>query len=88
LIVEIREQFTWRKSYNEKNERLEKTEYILLKDLTSSHICGILSYFNDKNFKAVDEYNEVNIPVINKEWLIFYEIFTQELLYRINNKLI
>jgi hypothetical protein len=88
LIKDVRESFTWGKNKDKDGNILEKTEYALLKDLTSSHICGILSYFNNKAFKSVDEYNEANIAVIDREWLIIYEIFTQELLYRINNKLI
>lgn len=82
-------------SWNDYNKGIKQfpkpTEYILLKQLTSSHICGILSYFNNRAFKNIEKFKEIEIENghgINKQWLIFHEIFTQELDFRINNKLI
>lgn len=91
LIKDIRESFTWGKNKDKDGNILEKTEYTLLKDLTSSHICGILSYFNNKAFRSIEKFedtDETNCSGVDKQWLIFHEIFTQELDFRINNKLI
>lgn len=78
--------------YNRGIQLLAKpTEYSLLKDLTSSHICGILSYFNDSAFKTIEEFEKIgesNCFNINKQWLIYHEIFTQELNFRIKNNII
>lgn len=94
IIKDIRNSFLWGQNYNEKNERLEETKYALLKELTSSHICGIISYMNNKiHTKLVrneikDDNLDVTYPVINKQECIILEIFAQELDYRIKNKLI
>lgn len=73
LIPFIREQFTWGKNYNKNNVRLKKTNYILLKDLTTSHIINILIYFTNL-LKEGDK--------LDRSWLSIHEIFLQELNYR------
>lgn len=88
LFEEIREQFTWGKNYDENNNRLEKTEWVLLKNLTSSHICGILSYFTNRAYEKLMKEGDFYKNVIDKEWCIIHEIFIQELDYRIKNNLV
>ncbi len=84
LIKDIREGFTWTQNYNENNERIEP-KTALLKDLTSSHICGILSYFTNDLSKKF-QFDEA-LP-IDKSWFIIHEIFIQELDYRIKSQII
>lgn len=87
LINIVREQFTWGQNYNKDGTRLEKTEYKLLKDLSSDHILGILSYFNNKAYKIIVEMQELeNYPVTDKSYHITQEIFIQELIYRNGNQ--
>ena len=45
LILDIRESFKWGKNYDKDNNPLPKTEWVLLKDLDTSHIVNILIYF-------------------------------------------
>lgn len=80
IISDIREQFTWTKNYDENNNRLEESVSALLKDLTDSHICGILSYFTNRLYNKSE--------TLNKEWCIIHDIFIQELDYRIKNNII
>ena len=70
LISDIRETFTWGKNYDENNNRLLKTEYILLKDMTTSHISGVLRFFT-----------EILKPeqTISKDWIAYHLIFCYEL---------
>ena len=89
FINEIREQFEWTRNFDENNKRIV-SETKLLKDLSSSHICGILSYFNNiaygKIMVNIDFFEKNNIT-INREWCIIHEIFIQELNYRIKYNL-
>lgn len=73
LIQDIREQFTWGKNFDENNVQLEKTEYIKLKDLTTSHIVNILIYFTNK-LKP----DSTLVP----GWISVHSIFLEELNYR------
>ena len=47
-------------------------------------------YIFYKEFKKLKDFEQKGIVfnAINEQWLIFHEIFTQELLYRINNNII
>ena len=74
LISDIRETFTWGQNYDENNNRLLKTEYILLKDMTTSHISGVLRFFT-----------EILKPeqTISKDWIAYHLIF----LYELENRL-
>ena len=73
LIADIREQFQWGQNYDERHNRLPKTKYQLLKDLTSSHILGILTYFTER----------IKPPeVVNDTWKAYHLIFLYELKYR------
>ncbi len=83
VIFDIRECFYWTQNYDENNNRIEPKK-ALLKDLTSSHICGILSYFTERLTKQKKD----KIVTPTKEWCIIHDIFIQELDYRIKNKLI
>lgn len=83
LIKDIREVFTWTQNYDENNNRID-SKTALLKDLTSSHICGILSYFTERLTKQEKD----TIVAPTKEWCVIHEIFIQELDYRIKNQLI
>lgn len=81
IITDVRNSFMWGKNYNKDNVKLPQTEYALLKDLDSSHICGILSYFTKKLYMS-------EAKTVNKNWCIIHEFFIQELDYRINNQII
>ena len=73
VIQYIREEFIWGKNFDENNVQLLKTEYIKLKDLTTSHIINILIYFTNK---LKPEYK------VNLEWASIHSIFLEELNYR------
>lgn len=70
LMEDIREQFIWGKNYDENNNRLPKTEWILLKDMTTSHISGVLRYFTEQ---LKDE------QIISRQWIAYHLIFLYEL---------
>lgn len=80
LISDIREVFTWTQNYDENNNRID-SKTALLKDLTSSHVCGILSYFTERLTKQEKD----TIVAPTKEWCVIHDIFIQELDYRIKN---
>lgn len=86
LIKDIREQFNWGKNYDKNNNRLPKTEYILLKDLDTDHILNILSYFTNDLYNKVIQ-NENKEAKVDKSWCIIHEIFIQELIYRNEQKI-
>lgn len=73
LIVDIREQFVWGKNYDKENNRLAETQYILLKNITTDHIIGILIYFTN----ALHEKS-----IITTSWKAIHLIFLNELKYR------
>lgn len=75
--------FQWTQNYDENNNRID-SKTALLKDLTSSHICGILSYFTERLTKQEKD----TIVAPTKEWCVIHDIFIQELDYRIKNQLI
>lgn len=80
LMSEIREQLVWGQNYNEKNERLPETIYKPLKDLTTSHISGIIRYLLEKS-----TYNEEEQYFIqSKQMMAYLLIFTYELENRLN----
>lgn len=79
LISEIRKQFEWGQNYDENDNRLEQTKYAKLKDLTTSHILGILSYFTNSKFVRIQPQTNA---LVSRGWLTVHEIFIQELLYR------
>lgn len=70
LMSDIRETFTWGQNYDENNVRLLETKYALLKDLTTSHISGILRYFSER---LIPEQK------IAKDWIAIHLIFCYEL---------
>lgn len=70
LMSDIREQFIWGQNYDENNVRLPETKYVLLKDLTTSHISGILRYFIEKLSPEIS---------ISKDWIAIHLIFCYEL---------
>jgi len=70
VIKDIREQFLWGKNYDKDNNRLPKTEFILLKDLNSSHIVNIIKYLLIKTD-------------LNEYYRFYIQIFLEELIYRI-----
>ena len=74
-MPEIREQFTWGQNYDENNNKLPETIYRPLKDLTSSHITGIIRYLIDR--MTINE--EFNIYCIGQQTKAFLIIFTHEL---------
>ena len=78
LMSEIREQFTWGQNYDENNVKLPKTNYVLLKDLTTSHISGIIRYFIEKLQPE---------SIISKQWLAIHLIFCYELENRLKQQL-
>lgn len=86
VIFDIRKQFKWTKNYDKNNKLLVKPQIKKLKDLTTSHILGILKYFTEKLIITTD----VKDPqgVISKEWKTIHCIFLEELLYRKKKKLL
>lgn len=76
MIISIRNSFTWGKNYDKDNNRLEKTEFNLLKDLTTPHILGILKYFTE----GLKEEQK-----LTNGWKMTHLIFIEELLYRYEN---
>lgn len=77
LMEDIREQFIWGKNYDENNNRLPKTEWILLKDMTTSHISGVLRYFTERLRPEQS---------ISKDWIAIHLIFLYELENRLKCK--
>ena len=81
LMPEIREQLIWRQNYNEKNERLPETIYKPLKDLTTSHISGIIRYILEKSIWNEEE----EYFIQSRQIMAYLLIFTYELENRLNN---
>lgn len=84
LIPLIREKFIWGRNYDKDNNRLAKTEYILLKDLATDHIINILIYFTLRLRPTVDIKDPQS--VLSREWIANHLIFLEELKYRQNDK--
>lgn len=82
LIGDIRECFTWIQNLDKNNHRITPITHVL-KDLSSSHICSILSNLTNKLYDKLDNQGQIDIQQI-----IIHEIFIQELNYRIENNLI
>lgn len=76
-MPDIRETFTWGQNYDENNVKLPKTKYVLLKDLTTSHISGILKYFTERLRPEQS---------ISKDWIAIHLIFCYELENRLKNE--
>ena len=74
VFSDIRNQFKWGRNYTKDMVKLEKTEYILLKDLERDHIYAILKYFTEP---LVDKSN-----TLDKTWGCIHMLFIQELIYR------
>ena len=79
LIKDIRESFKWGKNYDKDNNPLPKTEWILLKDLDTSHIVNILKYFTEKLIKE----NGIVTFSIDKQWVAYHLFFLEELKSRL-----
>ena len=54
----------WGSIYDEHNHKRKEIEFILLKNLTNSHIRGILKWFDDQN--ALDQINKKYLEYFNK----------------------
>ena len=80
LIKDVREQFTWGQNYDKNNVRLNKTNYILLKDMTTGHIINVLLYFTQGIGGEVDTIDKNR--TVTKQWFVIHEIFLQELKFR------
>lgn len=74
LMSDIRETFTWGQNYDENNVKLSETKHVLLKDLTISHISGILRYFTERLQIG---------SILDKQWIAIHLIF----LYELENRL-
>lgn len=48
LIKDIREQFTWGRNYTKDGKLLDKTEWLLLKDISNDHLKGLIKYWKSK----------------------------------------
>jgi len=83
LMPEIRGQFIWGQNYNEKNERLPETIYKPLKDLTTSHISGIIRHLLEHGF-AINSEN--GLYYSGKARIAILLIFTYELENRLKNE--
>ena len=94
---ELREEFKWSQNYDKDNNRLKKTKFRLLKNLSNGHIINILIYFskglhielvNKDNFLIED--NPIShgfSDLMIKSWLSTHLIFLNELKYRHDNKI-
>lgn len=67
VIEEIREQFTWGRNYTKDGKQLDKTEWLLLKDISNDHLKSLLEYWNSRKdtlqyniFKEEQNYRELN----------------------------
>jgi len=49
LGIPVRDFFIWGKNYDENGNQLEKTEYILLKDMGTDHIENVIKYLIENN---------------------------------------
>lgn len=83
LMPEIREQLIWGQNYNEKNERLPETIYKPLKDLTTSHISGIIKYILEKSTWNEEEQYFIQ----GKQIMAYLLIFTYELENRLKDEM-
>lgn len=83
LMPDIRNIFTWGQNYNEKNERLPETIYKPLKDLTTSHISGIIRYLLEKS--TCNEQEQYFIH--GKQIMAILLIFTYELENRLKDEM-
>lgn len=54
----------WGSIYDKHNHKRKEIQFILLKDLTNSHIKGILKWFNDQN--ALNQINKKYLEYFNK----------------------
>ena len=70
LMPEIREQFKWGNNFDENNNRLPITIWVLLKDMSTSHISGVIRYFTE-NIRPEQ--------VLTKKWIAYHLIFCYEL---------
>jgi len=82
LFKDVRESFKWGKNYDKDNNPLPKTEWVLLKDLDTSHIINILIYFTNK--LKIDEINVKSS--LDKQWVAYHLFFLEELKYRLSVK--
>ena len=82
LMPDIRNIFTWGQNYNEKNERLPETIYKPLKDLTTSHISGIIRHLLEHGF-AINSEN--GLYYSGKARIAILLIFTYELENRLKD---
>lgn len=83
LMPDIRNIFTWGQNYNEKNERLPETIYKPLKDLTTSHISGIIRYILEKSTWNEEEQYFIQ----GKQIMAILLIFTYELENRLKDEM-
>lgn len=75
--------FIWGQNYNEKNERLPETIYKPLKDLTTSHISGIIRYILEKSTWNEEE----KYFIQGKQIMAILLIFTYELENRLKDEM-
>ena len=83
LMPDIRNIFTWGQNYNEKNERLPETIYKPLKDLTTSHISGIIRFILEKSTWNEEEQYFIQ----GKQIMAILLIFTYELENRLKDEM-
>ena len=62
---EIRQHMYWGKNYNKDGVLLEKTEWILLKDITDDHLDGLIKYWEERILKY--EGADVLLNIFKKE---------------------
>ena len=74
-MPEIREQFKWGNNFDKNNNKLPRTVWVLLKDMSTSHISGVIRYFTE---------NIIPEQVLTKQWIAYHLIFCYELENRLN----
>lgn len=71
VIEDLREQFKWGKNHDKSGNRLPKTEFVLVKELSNEHIISIIKHIYEKG--------------ITNSRSVF--VMLAELRYRLNNNI-
>lgn len=86
----LREKFKWGQVFDKNMKKLDKPIFRYLKDISDSHLIGIIVYFTKKLKKLSKIYEDNNmnfLPVEIKMWSKKHLIFCNELKYRQENNI-
>lgn len=76
----IREHLVWGKNYDKEGNRLPKTEWVFIKDITDDHLEGIITYLEEKElfkYPEVREFDKLDT---------YLYIFKKEKQFRYDNR--